>query len=117
MDDMSTNNGRDSRGHFLAGHKGEKKNGLPEFQRAAREKIGRFLVKRLDDLDTIYEKLTPLNQEKMLVTLTEFILPRQKEVFLDAKVDGNVYTDYTRVSQSALDEVLMHTTIENGDKI
>ena len=113
MDDMS-NNGRDFKGLFLPGHAGEKKKGMPEFQRAAREKLGRFLVSRLDDLDAIYKKLTPSRQEKMLMTITEFFLPRQREIFIDDQPKATI--DYSRLSESTLKEILAATTIEEDHR-
>jgi hypothetical protein len=105
-------NGRDLDGKFIPGHGGFKKKGVPEFQRLTRQKLGEFLQSKLDDLPEIYAKLSARDKAKLLITLSEFFLPKQREIILDAEGVGATI-DYTKLSQATLSEILKHTTIRN----
>jgi hypothetical protein len=53
---------------------------------------------------------------KLLITVGEFFLPRQREFFIDAAVEATASIDYSKLSESALKEILAATTInDNGD--
>jgi hypothetical protein len=75
---------RNSNGRFKEGHPGFKPKGSAnEFQTATRDKLGEFLKSKLDELPTIYEKLGDRDKSKLLLSVAEFFLPKQKEIFTE----------------------------------
>lgn len=77
---------RNGNGQFKVGHPGFKPKGsVNEFQRVTREKLGEFLKSKLDDLPSIYEKLGARDKSKLLLSISEFFLPKMKEIVLDAE--------------------------------
>lgn len=92
---------RNRNGTFKPGHPGFKPRGsASEFQKVTREKLGQFLISKLDDLPTIYEKLSDRDKAKLLLSVAEFHLPRQKEIFLEAINDEG--TDLSNWSEEDL---------------
>jgi hypothetical protein len=43
-------------------------------------KVGNSLIPKLDDLDAVYDEITAREKVRMLVTIAEFFLPKQKEL-------------------------------------
>jgi len=71
---------RNEDGTFKAGHPGFKPKGsVNEFQKVTREKLGEFLIQKLDDLPAIYSNLNDREKAKLLIGICEFFLPKQKE--------------------------------------
>jgi hypothetical protein len=114
MADMELN-GRNNNGRFASGHSGFKPRGsVNEFQRVTREKLGEFLKLKLADLPVIYEGLSAREKAKLILAISEFFLPKQKEILIEAELQQQVEIDYTKLSPGTLKEILLHTkTLEN----
>lgn len=107
---------RSSNGTFKNGHPGFKPRGSTnEFQKVTREKLGEFLKSKLHELPTIYESLGDRDKAKLLLSVSEFFLPKQREITVnDEESSKAVHVDYTKLSPAALKEVLSLTTIHDG---
>lgn len=93
---------RNSNGTFKPGHPGLKPKGsVSEFQKVTREKLGEFLISKLDDLSSIYEELSSRDKAKLLLSVAEFHLPKQKEIFLEESVSNEGH-DLSRWSEEDL---------------
>lgn len=104
--------GRNTLGRFAAGHRGFKPRGsTSEFQKVTREKLGEFLTERLQDLPSIYDGLEAKEKARFIVQLSEFFLPKQREHYVEIDERQPAVIDYTKLSESALKELLDVTTI------
>ncbi len=75
---------RNEGGTFKPGHPGFKPKGsVNEIQKITREKLGEFLIQKLDDLPAIYTKLSDKEKAKLLIGVCEFFLPKQKEISVE----------------------------------
>jgi hypothetical protein len=93
MDDIGQNtesNGRDSAGKFAPGHNGFKKKGLPEYQRQTRDLLWDFFQQKAKTLPELYDELNPATKAKLIMTVAEFFLPKQREILIDATLDGTL---------------------------
>lgn len=119
MDNVKENmdcNGRASNGKFVKGHGGYKKAGLPEMQRATREKLWSFFEEKIQKLPAIFEKLKERDQAKILLSLAEFFLPRQKEVYVEGNIEQHgPQIDYSKLSEATLREIIAATTINENE--
>lgn len=80
--------GRNEDGTFKHGHSGFKPKGsVNEIQKVTREKLGQFLTSKLDELPSIYEKLSDKEKAKLLMWVCEVFLPKQKELALELGED------------------------------
>lgn len=103
---------RNTNGTFKSGHGGYKPKGaVSEIQKVTRQKMGEFLTSKLDDLDSIYEELPAKDKKTMLLAIAEFYLPKMKEVIMDNDVAQKTLTDYSRLKQETIDDLILHTTI------
>jgi hypothetical protein len=99
-------NGRDQSGKFTPGHPGFKKP-KTEFQRLTKTKLGEFLAEKLEDLPAIYKELNAKEKAKLILACAEYFLPKQREHVID--INESSFLDYTKLSESALNEILTLT--------
>lgn len=94
---------RNGDGTFRVGHSGFKPKGSAnEFQSVTREKLGEFLKSKLEDLPTIYENLSARDKSKLLLAISEFFLPKMKEIVLDAEGVSGKGMDLSQWSEQDL---------------
>lgn len=83
-------------------------------QRTTREALYRFFCEKVDDLPEIFDRLKDRDKARLLVDIAGFFVPRRQHVEVE-ETETQVRIDYTRLSPSALVEVLaLTTTTENG---
>lgn len=105
-------NGRNHLGRFAPGHGGFKKP-KTEFQRLTKFKLGEFLKDKLEDLPDIYDKLSAKEKARLILSVAEYFLPKQREHVIEVSEGPEI--DYTKLSEPALKELLQLTTIPNED--
>lgn len=104
---------RNPNGTFKNGHAGFKPKGSSnEFQKATREKLGAFLISKLDELPEVYEKLPDRDKAKMILSISEFFLPKQKEISMEVSpsegADLSQWSDHDLRALLALHEKYQH---------
>lgn len=110
------NNGRSLAGKFAPGHRGFKKAGLPEFQRETRAKLWSFFEEKISQLPSIFDKMSPNNQARVLLSVAEFFSPKPKELLIEANIENHgAQIDYTKLSDSTLKEIIAATTINDDE--
>lgn len=117
---MTENNGlsadhRDALGRFTNGNPGRavgSKNKL-------REKVKTFVNTNIDNLQAWFDGLDPEKKIKVLNDLLPFCISKLQSVSASDDegnpVQSNASIDYTKLSASALREVLSLTTLNNGN--
>lgn len=107
---------RNSNGQFKKGHGGTKPKGaIGETQKAIRNALGDFVTGKLESLDEIFEATPAKDQGRLLMSMVEFLLPKMRESHVTTEDLGpKASFDYTKLSPSALKEVLSLTTIDDG---
>ena len=92
---------RNNTGQFLPGHPGAKPKGsINEITLEIKSKLVEFLLTKIVDLDSLYNKLKPADKLKMLIYLSNLTLPKpialpetkpeQKVTFEIIDTDGNI---------------------------
>jgi hypothetical protein len=111
-----TLSGRDGLGRFAPGNAG-KPHGA---NNKLRSKVKSFVESNLENLQTYFDQLEPRDKVKVLTDLLPFVISKLQSVSMtDAEgnnLEPKATTDFTKLSPSALSEVLAATTINQSDE-
>lgn len=112
--DNTVNNGRAERGRWAKGNPGRPPLSQNKIQATIREKLGQFIEGKLDDIETIYEKLPDRDKGKFLLEAISYFMPKTREVIMD--VNPNEEADLSQWSDDDLRALLeLHSKYEpNG---
>jgi len=111
---MADNSGRGSDGKFLPNNPGKPKGAS---KNKLRDKIRAFCDNNFDNLPEWFDRLKPKEKVDAYLSLLPYVVSRLQSVSM-TDIDGNDLTpkaiiDYSKLSDSALSELLEHTTINN----
>lgn len=110
-------NWRDHSGRFMRGNPGKVKGSVTN---QLREKIRSFLSDKWEELPDWLSQLEPREKIRAIIDLLPYAVPRIQAVDLSKSEITNTDNegpklDYSKLSESALKEVLEHTTNDNEE--